>query len=285
MTIIGLGQAGCNLAEAYEDLNDPTYQVKLIDSDIEGPNCFSVPQYNNPEECEDNFPDISDFLKDCHSSVTFFIGGGGNISAASLKILYHLRSRENVFVVYIRPEPLLVENVLHEKVVFNVLQEYARSGMFRALVLIDNLSIEEINGDVPVIDHFKEINKTIFQTMHGLSVSGMKTPIVSNFSKPKSISCITTYGAYTFEDDNEKLFYNLENIDWKCYYFFINEEQLRTDGKIYKEIKNRLKNKSVDNIKISYIIHSTKSEQNYCIMTAASSQIQKTDRRLYYENL
>lgn len=281
MTIIGLGQAGCNLAEMYEDLNDSTYQVKLIDSDIEGPNCFSVPKYDDPEKCEQNFPDVSKFLEDCHSNVMMFIGGGGNISAASLKILYHLVNRKNVFVVYVRPEPMLIKNVLHEKVVFNVLQEYVRSGMFRSLILVDNLCIEEINGDVPVINHFKEINKTIFQTIYGLDVSGRRPAVVDNFTPPKDISCIHTYGVYSYEHDEEKLFYELKDIDFKCYYFFINEEQLKTDGKIFKEIKNRLKKKVVDGVKISYIIHSTASEENYCLITASSSQIQKNDRRLY----
>ncbi len=233
------------------------------------------PKYDDPEKCEQDFPDVSNFLKDCHSNIMIFIGGGGNISAASLKVLYHLRDRKNVFVVYVRPEPMLIKNILHEKVVFNVLQEYARSGMFRSLILIDNLCIEEINGDVPVINHFKEINNTIFRTIYGLDMSGRRPAVVDNFTPPKDISCISTYGAYTLEDDNEKLFYKLENVDFKCYYFFINEEQLKTDGKIYKEIKNHLKKKTVDSIKISYIIHSTKSEQNYCIITASSSQIQK----------
>lgn len=276
MTIIGIGQAGCNIAEMYENLKDDIYQIKLIDSEIEGENCFSVPKYRDPEECERNFPDVSEFLYDCHRNVLVFLAGGGNISAATLKILSAIKDR-NIHIVFIRSEPLLLGDVgkLHDKVVFNVLQEYTRSGIFKSMTLIDNLCVEEITGDVPVIDHFKELNNTIFRTIYGLDKSGMMTPVIDNYSSPKDISCIGTYGVYTFEDDNEKLFYNLNNIESKCYHFFINQEQLKTDGKLFKEIKNRLKNKAVDNVKISYIIYATSSEQNYCLVTALTSQIQQ----------
>jgi len=273
MTVIGLGQAGCNIAEMFEE--HPDYQVKLIDSDIEGPNCFSVPKYSNPEECEQNFPDISSFLKDCKNNVVLFVGGGGNISAAALKVIFPIRDKK-VHVMYIKPEALLIGETgqMHEKVVSNVLQEYARSGMLAGITLIDNLCIEEINGDVPVISHFKEINKTIFQTIYGLEEAAKFPAVIDNYSHPKSISCIKTYGTYLYQHDEEKLFYNLNNIDSKCYYFFINKEQLATDGKLFKEIKNSMKKKAVDNVKISYIIYATSSEQNYCLLTATSSQIQ-----------
>lgn len=276
MTIIGLGQAGCNIAEMYEDLKNDTYQVKLIDSEIEGENCFSVPKYTNPEECEKNFPDISNFLYDCHKNILMFIGGGGNISAASLKILSCIKDR-NIHIVYIRPEPLLLGEIgnLHEKVVCNVLQEYTRSGLFKSITLIDNLSVENIAGDVPVVDYFKELNNLIFKTIYGLNKSAMMPKIVESYSPPKNISCIGTYGIYLYDQDDEKFFYNLKNVDNKCYYFFINEEQLKTDKKLFKEIKNLLKKKVVDNVKISYIIHATSSEQNYCLITATSSQIQE----------
>ncbi len=62
MTVIGLGEAGCNLAEKFE--GNERYKVKLIDVDIEGDNCFSLQKQNTPEQYEKTFPDISNFLSD-----------------------------------------------------------------------------------------------------------------------------------------------------------------------------------------------------------------------------
>lgn len=275
MTIIGLGEAGCNIAEMFEGKESEDIKVKLVDHDIEGENCFSILKQTHPEHYEQNFPDASKFLEDCDNDVLLFLAGGGDISGVALKLLNYIKNK-NIHIFYIRPDTELLGSVakMQNNLVFNVLQEYTRSGLFKSMMLIDNQSMEEIIGNTPVSEYFKKINEVIFNTLYTLIKAPETISAFDNYSPPKETSCIRTYGIYDIENDIEKMFFNLNNITDKCYYFFINKKQLETDGTIFKKIKKCLKNKAVDNLKISFIMFPTDLEQNYCYTTAASSRIQ-----------
>jgi hypothetical protein len=274
MTVIGLGEAGCNIAEKFE--GDSGYKVKLIDVDIEGDNCFALKKQQHPEDYEKNFPDISKFLSDCDEYILFFVGGGGDISGATLKLLNYVKDRK-IYVAYIRPDRDILGSVskLQDNLVFNVLQEYTRSGVFLGMILISNNNIETIVGDNPVVGYFDKLNTVITNSIVTLQKAAEKIAVYDNYSSPKDISCISTYGVYDLDNDIEKLFYDLEYVDDKCYYFFINKTRLETDGDLFKKIKNSMKKKAVDKTKISYIIHSTDSKEDFCYITACTSKIQK----------
>ena len=47
-TVIGLGSAGCNIADCFAQY--PQYKVLKIDSGIYGENCHFLPKYDTPEE-------------------------------------------------------------------------------------------------------------------------------------------------------------------------------------------------------------------------------------------
>ena len=59
-----------------------------------------------------------------------------------------------------------------------------------------------------------------------------------------------------------------------CFEYPIHWAGFNIPIKIFKEIKNRMKNKVVDKVKISYIIHSIEGQENFCYMTACTSKIQ-----------
>ena len=91
-TIIGLGSAGCNIAELFE--GQENYAVKLIDAEIEGDaNCISIPARNSSEEYERTFPDISERLNDCTERIFLIVGGCGKISGGSLQLLKQLKNK------------------------------------------------------------------------------------------------------------------------------------------------------------------------------------------------
>ena len=136
MNIIGLGSAGCNIADEFEKY--PQYKIFKIDVDIQGDNCYNV--VNGLKSAEDyenyDFPKIKTFFKKLKKDESMFIlGGSGKISCASLRILENIK-KHTVSIIYIRPDlDLLTEmQLLREKVVFNVLQEYARSGVFKEMM-------------------------------------------------------------------------------------------------------------------------------------------------------
>lgn len=272
ITVIGLGSAGCNIAEMFE--NNPLFQVKLIDKDIEGENCFSMVEYSSPEEYENNTPDLTSFFKDCNKEVFFIIGGGGNISGASLKILSYIKNL-NISLLYIRPDTQLLSNssFLQEKVTFNVFQQYARSGLFKKMFIISNEKIESLLGDIPVYSYYSKINEIIFNIFSSLFYLQEAKALIDNYSAPKTVSRIATVGIFDLENNIENMFYEFNLSDDKCYNFVINENVLKTDGKLFKNIKDRMKEK-FNNTKISYKIFNTQYENNYCYVVEHTKIIQ-----------
>lgn len=273
-TIIGLGSAGCNIAELFE--NNPEYKVKLIDVDIEGDNCFSFSQQKNPELYEKSIPDLSNFFSDITERVILVLAGSGKITGATLQILKQIKDKE-ISILYIRPDIDLLPtgSKLQDRVTFNVLQEYARSGIFKNIWLISNPAIEGIVGDVSIMDYNNTLNKVIYNAFNGVLKSLNTEAVIDNYVPAKEISRIATIGVYDLETNNEKLFYPFTSVDDKTYLFCINENDLKTSGKLFKNIKDRMREKNVDNLKISYRIHSTTHEQNYCYVAAYSRKIQE----------
>ena len=84
-TIIGLGQAGCNIADKFSQY--PQYKVYKIDVDLKkAPRCYSFPKYNTSEEYEKSCPSLKNFFKHVKGEI-LFITSCGLISSASLRIL------------------------------------------------------------------------------------------------------------------------------------------------------------------------------------------------------
>ena len=272
-TIIGLGLAGCNIADEFAKYGQ--YKIYKIDHDVEGfrqDGNYTMPWQDGPERYEQKCPDMSMFFKDVEGEVLFIVGGSGNISGASLRILEQIKHC-NINVLYIRPE-IEVFDLMKSKqewATFNILQEYARSGVFERVYLIDNSQVEKHLGDVPVIGYYDRLNEMIVSLFHMINIYDHTDSVSDNFSIPMKGRRISTIGFYDTKNNENKLFYLLDNIGEMRYYYAINEKKLETDGEILKNIREQVRNK----VPTSYGIYATEYEQDYVYTIAYSSEIQR----------
>jgi hypothetical protein len=128
----------CGIADALSQY--PQYKIFKIDVDIEGPGCYNVPTFDTAEEYENyNFPKLKAFFKGIKGKTFFIVGGSGKISCTSLRILEKIKNLP-ISIVYIKPDYELLNKVqkMQDRVVFGVLQEYARSAVFDEIYLISN---------------------------------------------------------------------------------------------------------------------------------------------------
>ena len=272
-TIIGLGQAGCNIADEFAKYSQ--YKTLKIDCNLDGfrqDGIYNMPWQDSSERYEEKCPDFSKFFKDVEGEVLFVIGGAGNISGAALVILEQLKHCD-VNVLYIRPElsSISITKVKQEWVVFNILQEYARSGAFKRIYLVDNSMVEEHLGDIPVIGYYDRLNDMIVSSLHMINVYDHIESVVDTFSKPLKGRRISTIGFYDSENSENKLFYLLDNVGEMRYYYAINKKKLETDGDVLKRIRKQTENK----VETSYGIYATDYEQDYVYTVAHSSEIQR----------
>jgi len=70
------------------------------------------------------------------------------------------------------------------------------------------------------------------------------------------------------------LFFDLTTPRDRVYYYGINSESLKTDGKLFKKITNFVKSRNEENVKVSYGVFETNYEQNLAYCVNHSSLIQ-----------
>jgi len=278
-TIVGLGQAGCSIAEKFKKY--PQYKIYKIDVGLKGANSYAIKHQDHPELYESKCPNLKTFLKEVSNEV-LFITSSGDISGALLRILEQIKSKTDTSVLYIRPDLSLLSKTkkMQENLVFHVLQEYARSAALKRVYLVDNALLTEIVGDVPIKEHYNYLNEAIVSTMHMINVFDNSKSVLDNFSQPIDTARIFTFGLVDIEEESgERVFFDLQMPREKKYYYAYPEEIIESDGTLMKKIKKHIKkNTEHDKMKISYGIYSTNYEQPYVYCVSSSTLVQGSEK-------
>ena len=264
-TIVGLGKAGCAIADKFAKY--PQYKVFKIDSeglDSKNKNNYVLSKQSSPEDYETSVRSMKTFFKRITDDVLFILSGSGMISGSALQILKNLKDR-NVNILYIKPdlEFLGHNNILQERVVRNVLQEYTRSGLFNRIFLVDNKRIEQILGEVPIIGYYDKLNELIVSTFHMINVYNHQEAIHATPFDTADTTRISTLGILNVDEGKEKLFFSLDNIREKCYYYAINSKVLETDGKLLRTLTDNINKNIGKDVRAGFQVYSTSYEQNY----------------------
>jgi len=274
MNIIGLGKAGCNIARAFSKFP----QYNCVGIDVDPTSDIVIKKKSSHEEYDAKFPNLTRrFPIEEGEGILLIVCGAGTISGGVLRLLEQLKSRkEDISVLYIKPDGDLLSELhrTQEKVVRNILQEYARSGQLDMIYLVENSEIAKGIGEVPIIGYFDVLNQGLVNLLHMINVFRNSEPVMGNFGAPREIARICTIGVVDLENNKENWFLDLQNARDVVYYYGINEEELRTDGTLFKKITDFVKSKSDDSINVSYGVYKTTYDQQYCYCIKYSSVIQ-----------
>ena len=271
MVVIGLGTAGCKVAKAFSKF--PQYESYGIDTTKEAD--VTIKERQNHEEYDKHFPSLKRKFKFTNTEVLVAVCGSGQVSGGILRLLHQLKSN-NVSVLYIQPDLALVSETqkTQERIVRNVLQEYARSGLIEMIYLMDNLQVERGIGEVSIMGYYDVLNQAIVNTFHMLNVFRNTEPVMGNFIKPSPLSRIATIGILEVDEGKEKWFYDLTEPRDVVYYYGINEEQLTEDGTLFGKITAYVKGKLLPGVDVSYGVFKTTYDQKYCYCIKYSSMVQ-----------
>ena len=289
MNIIGLGKAGCAIAEKFSQY--PQYNIFQIDVGAESDFDFigqyedaevkkkahSVKKQKGPEEYEANAPSLKTFFGNIEGDAFFVIGGSGDISAMSLRIMEQIKDKCDINILYIAPDKSLLseKRKMHEKVTYNVLQTYARSGVVQRIYLVSNPQVESILGEVPIMGYFDRLNDFIVPTFHMINVFKNSDPVLGSLAKPGETRRISTVGIYDMEKDEEKLFFSLDTPRETCYIYCVGERRLREDGGLHKNIVTQMKGKTNnETVDVSFGVFPTNYNNDYGYVLAHSPNIQ-----------
>lgn len=230
--LVGIGNTGCNLANLLAQY--PQYKAHEIDVDK------GVKQQKTPEDYEKNCPSFKKKFSGINGEVWVMLSASGNISGITLRVLEQLRGNKlNVLCVTSDTGLLSIMANLQQKLVVGVLQQYARSGALNSLYLVDNQKVEELLGDVPLDEYWDKLNEVITYTFHTLMCLKHMKPLMETKEEESEISNVRSFGILD-PSKNKKMFYDLKNVTRERYYYSFTKEQIKKDGKILKNIKERV---------------------------------------------
>jgi len=274
-TIIGLGNAGCNIVDKFAKY--PQYLTYKLDVGLKRTKTtFPLRRYQKFEEYEEKLPSLKTFFKDVDGDVLFVVSGSGKVSSASLAILQYLK-KHKISILYIKPELTLLNDIQTqvERLVYNVFQEYTRSGVFERMYIVSNEELAQILGDISVKNYNEKINEMIVSTIHMINVYKNNESVTDTYYDLPSAARLTTIGMSDLEKNEDRMFFSLDNVSDIVYYYTHNKDKLESDFELMSKIKNAVSSKKEDGVRVTYGIFETNYEQDYIYCLNHSSVIQK----------
>jgi len=274
MNILGLGKGGCAIADLFSQY--PEYKVFKADVNLKGKNCLSIPASKTIEEYEENLPQFAKLSK-LKGSTLFIICGGGNISGATLKLLEQVKHTE-ITILYVRPDPSLIssEILTKDKVVFGILQEFTRSGLFKRMFMISNSQVENLLGGLSIAEYYDSLNKVIVSTIHMVNYLLTAKDVFGKMSAQREVDRISTIGILNMEDGTENYLYNLSSSRQKVFLYAVKQDDLTTNKDLIKMIQQQTRNSySGTELDISYKITTTNYESNFVYIISNTNIIQE----------
>lgn len=276
ISLVGLGNFCSELVNNFKSY--PQYQIYNISTENKNENTFELPELKNAEEYEKNYPiELNSFIKDTNKEITIFVDGSESVSGIILKFLENFKDR-NINIYYVRSDLELLGNIetLQDKIAFNILQEYTRSGLFQSFVMFDKTKLEKILTNVSILEFEQKMNELLSSTAHYINVYSNIKPIVSNSIELSDVSRMQTYGLSEIGSLDIKWFFDMSNIEEIIYYFAINSNTLKKQKNLLQTIKKQAKEKQKENVKVMFNIYETNYEQNFVYCVARTKFIQPT---------
>lgn len=274
INIIGLGETGCKLADEFAKSDN--YDVyKIAHGLSKTKRTRGIKKEKDPENYEKNCPPMKHFFKDLTGRSIFIVNGGEQISLTTLRILEHCRPWATT-VVYIQPDKVTLNDTdtKIENLVFNVLQEFARSGAISKLVLFNSNMVEQAMGEVPIIGYDEMFHQYIFSSLNLINYFEHQKPVLSVDSEGINYSRIMSISLVSLDDNKEKPFFELTDVKEKVYYCGINENELRNDNKLLTKIKERVDSSREGNQRTSYRVYATTYDEPHIFCVKSSAMIQ-----------
>ena len=276
-SIIGLGDFACQLANDFKKYPQyDVYNILVGTKRIYGKRAYIAPQ-DSPEAYEEKCPSFKKLYKSKLSSdVLFIVDGTEVVSAASLRILSEIKGH-NITILYIMSSSrtLTKTEILNERAVRGILQEYARSGLFEKIIFIDFELVGTILPETTIKTYYPGIRNMVSSTLHMIEVLSRSESVLGSPAAPHEASRILTIGLKDFESGKENMFFPIDYPREKNYFYAIGKEKIETDTTLLKKIKDQVEAETNEDINASYGVYPTDYEDDYVYAVYRASAIQK----------
>lgn len=278
--VIGLGRLGCAIAEELTAY--PEYRIYKIDAETKERGSLTLGNLGDMSDFENDLDidEIEIYLRSIKDKdqVLLIVEGGDPISGAVLKILQTV-AHATLNVLYIAPDRQMISETQKrdDKIAFNVLQEYARSGLFAHIFLVNKAQVEDLAGEVPVSEYEKTLSYFVAYVVAMINFFNHTNPILANKIQPQEISRIATYGVSSLEDEGQgvNLLFPLSEPTDIHFFYGVPKEDLEGDASLVKRIKQHVRNHKTDEVSSSFSVYETTLDSLIVLCVAYSSRVQE----------
>jgi len=276
MNIIGLGKAGCKIADLFKEY--PQYNVFLLDSDDKykrKKNCFYIPPQQTAELYDANAINLAKLVEslDEDEEVYFIVCGSGKISACSLWALKQISHRK-VTIIYVKPDTSSLDNksVLRNRAHFHILQEYTRSGVFEKILIFDNSKMSDIIGKTSILNFYPKINRLVATSIHWYNIYMNTEPVFDTFREKYVSSRIGTFSIVNIDNEQVIDCQEINNSNQIEYFFGVNRIRIENDEELFDKLTSISSSDSEESI--SFGVYPTDLEEGFSFALKTSSEIQ-----------
>ena len=279
MNVVALGTEGCKIADGFGTY--PQYDIFYCKVGASGPNTLNLPPFSSPEESEEVELDFDALRKISMEPVIFVVNGGEEESIYALRILEQIKNRA-LTILYIKPNLNLVNDKKRkiERMVFGILQEYTRSALFQRIYLIDFNQMQNIVGDVPIIEHAAIITKTIVDGVHLLNYLHHTDKIIDNLLPPNPINRICTLGLLNIESGHEEIFFDLKHMREKQIFYLLTTQDLTTNKNLMSVINGHVQKLKAESETVSFAVAESYHENSYACTVSYTNLVQGMEKWL-----
>jgi hypothetical protein len=253
MVLIGLGTAGSEIVNCFSDSHE-----KIIITSKDFPNC------KTEEEFEEKCPKFRNLTKKIKDECWFFVCGGSKCASATLRILETIKNKK-INLVYICPDSDLSGPTVmkRHKVIYNVLQQYTRSGLIHSMCIISNKQVLRVIGDQPINKLYNSINTMVANTIETIMWFRTQEPVMGSLHEQKQISRIYTVSIGNIKNNEENLLFLLDNPTETWYIYSISKHQLENNKDLIPLIRSRVIEDEENEINSSFTIYPSEHKQSY----------------------
>jgi hypothetical protein len=275
-SVIGLGGVGCRIAKQFDKYSQ--YNVICVDDEaVDWKDKLVVKKQQTPEDYEKSFKTVPKRIRDkIKDNVILVLSGSSLVASIALKFLYQIREK-NITILCVRPESDLLDKTetMHERMIFSILQEYTRSGLFKNIFLTSNSEMDTMIENASIREYYPAINNLIVSIFHMIMVFDHQDPEVSNFSIINESRRVCTLGILDMQNGSESLLYPItDGMDTRLYYG-ISKSSLAEDQNLQRDIIKIIKDKNQELCKYSYGVYETQYETDFCYIKTYSSKVQE----------
>jgi hypothetical protein len=254
MVLIGLGSAGCSIVEKFSD----SHKKITIDAGS------GIPEFQSPEEYEDKLPSVKKLLKFKEEECYFFVCGAGKVASATLRILENIKHKK-INIIYVVPEEILLsptQKKMH-RLVYNVLQEYTRSGLLNSMWLFSNEELTNAIPDVTLDNMWDYINQAIANAVENIVYYRSQKPFIGSHHDSREISRIITVEYGSLEEDEKKIYFPLDNITETCYINIVSDEEMKENRNLLSSFKKKIIQDQDKKINSSFSVFKSEYDQSF----------------------